>query len=157
MTEYHDISVQTIREPPGVVFHHWNQAFLTGCSPNVNSPRCREQLERRWLICPYQAIAVVWRRGFMVVTFSCMRLSISFSNYHASAVAAHKLMLGDVHVTNLSLVTGPLRWIFNSAVTWAAAVSIFSKRSLSAYDSLSHFSSHCSSSLMFTYDSCMAT
>jgi hypothetical protein len=49
-TEYHD------RISP--VFHCWNQAFLIvdflGCSPNINSHWCREQLEGR-LIWPYQA------------------------------------------------------------------------------------------------------
>jgi hypothetical protein len=120
-----DIAAQTIAEsPPPLVFYWWNQAFrivgFLGCSPNVNSSRCREQREGR-LIWPYHARVssclmsrLYGRDG--TPSFTHLR-SITFSNQRFSSCspAVDVLDLWSSRRT-VFVETASSRWIFSSAV-----------------------------------------
>jgi hypothetical protein len=129
-----------------VMFHCWNEAFLTRCS-SINCSWCREQPEG-WLICPCRALPVVWSPDFMVATQLFTHLSIGYMKLKADNFCGNRVF--------------KIRELFSSAVTCATVVLRFFETTLLKVTTIYLFLSmlvfaHCFSSLMSSRDSCTAT
>ena len=103
------------------MFHSWNQAFritgFLGWCPNINPAWWWEQGER-WLIWPNYIFPVIRRPGFVIVTPPFPPFSAVFGNQSFGNCSS------TMNVAFLKLSSSS-RWIWSSAVTFAAGLLWF--------------------------------